>query len=65
VKAAAFVRLQEATLVKEPETVVRRVRLAEVCNRPIQSQNDLEAALEQIRDALQKLLDESAAIILE
>ena len=64
-KAAAFVRLQEATLVKEPETVVRRVRLAEVYNRPIQSQKDLEAVLEQIRDALQKLLDEGAAIILE
>ena len=64
-KATALARLQEATLVKEPETVVRRVRLAEVYNRPIQSQKDLEIMLEQIRDALQKLLDEGAAIILE
>ena len=52
-------------MVKEPDTVIRRVRIAEVFNRPIQSPTDLEAALAQLRDALQKLLDEGAAIILE
>jgi hypothetical protein len=64
-KAAALARLQEATMVKEPDTVIRRVRIAEVFNRPIQSPTDLEDALAQLRDALQKLLDEGAAIILE
>ncbi len=39
--------------------------LSEVFDRPIQSQDDLDAALEQLRDALQKLIDEGAAIILE
>ena len=64
-KATALARLQEATIVKEPDTVIRRVRIAEVFSRPIQSSTDLEAALDQLRDALQKLLDEGAAIILE
>ena len=44
---------------------VKRVRVAEVFDRPIQSQDDLDAALEQLRDALQKLFDEGSAIILE
>jgi hypothetical protein len=64
-KAVALARLQEATMVKEPDTVIRRVRIAEVFNRAIQSPTDLEDALAQLRDALQKLLDEGAAIILE
>jgi hypothetical protein len=64
-KAAALTRLQEATMVKKPDTVIRRVRIAEVFNRPIQSPKDLQDALDQLRDALQKFLDEGAAIILE
>jgi hypothetical protein len=64
-KAVALARLQEATMVKDPDTVIRRVRIAEVFNRPIQSPEDLQDALDQLRDALQKLLDEGAAIILE
>jgi hypothetical protein len=41
------------------------VRVAEIFNRPIQTQEDLEAAIEQLRDSLQKFLDEGAAILLE
>jgi hypothetical protein len=64
-KAAALAQLQEAVIEKTPETVIRRVRITEIFDRPIQSQEDLHAALEQLRDALQKFLDEGAAIILE
>ena len=64
-KAAALAQLQEAVIEKTPETVIRRVRITEIFARPIQSQEDLNAALDQLRDALQKLLDEGAAIILE
>jgi hypothetical protein len=64
-KAAALAQLQEAVIEKTPETVIRKVRITEIFARPIQSQEDLNAALDQLRDALQKLLDEGAAIILE
>ncbi len=39
--------------------------VADVFDRPIQSQEDLESALEKLRDTLQKLIDEGNAIILE
>ena len=64
-KASTVAKLQEITVKKSTNATVRRVRLAEVFNRPIQSQQDMESALEQLRDALQKLIDEGAAIILE
>jgi hypothetical protein len=44
---------------------VRRVRVSELFNRPIQSQDDLDSALQQLREALQKYIDEGASIILE
>ena len=44
---------------------VRRVRVTEIFNRPIQTQQDLDEAITQLRDALQKYIDEGAAIILE
>ena len=50
---------------KESDVVVRRVRMADVLNRPIRSQEDLKAALAQLEDVIQKLLDEGAAVILE
>jgi len=64
-RSAALAQLQEATVQKVTGATVQRVRVAEVFNRPIQSQEDLDAALEQLRDRLQKLIDEGAAIILE
>ena len=64
-KSSALGKLQEITVKKGTDATVKRVRVSEVFDRPIQSQDDLEAALEQLRDALQKLLDEGSAIILE
>ncbi len=64
-KAAALAKLQEMTVKKSTDATVQRVRVADVFDRPIQSQEDLEAALEQLRNTLQKLIDEGAAIILE
>ena len=53
------------TVKKGTDAEIKRVRVAEVFDRPIQTQADLDLALEQLRDALQKLIDEGAAIILE
>jgi hypothetical protein len=39
--------------------------MSEIFNRPIQTQEDLETAIGQLRDSLQKFIDEGAAIILE
>ena len=64
-KAAALAKLQEMTVKKSTNATVRRVRVADVFDRPIQSQDDLDAALEQVRNVLQKLIDEGNAIILE
>jgi hypothetical protein len=64
-QAAALARLQELAVKKSTAATVRRLRVADVFNRPIQSQEDLDMALRQLRDALQKLIDEGAAIILE
>lgn len=64
-KASALAQLQEMTVKKSTDKDVRRIRVAEVFDRPIQSQADLNIALEQLRDALQKLIDEGVAIILE
>lgn len=64
-KASVLAKLQEMTVKKGTDAEVKRVRVAEVFDRPIQTQEDLDAALEQLRDALQKLIDEGAAIILE
>jgi hypothetical protein len=60
-----LVKLQELSMGGEKKAPVRRVRVAEIFNRPIQTQQDLEAAIDQLRDSLQKLIDEGAAIILE
>ena len=64
-KASVLAKLQEMTVKKGTAAEVKRVRVAEVFDRPIQTQEDLDTALEQLRDALQKLIDEGAAIILE
>src|SRR5262249_54141037 len=64
-RASALVKLQEFAMGGEKKAPVRRVRVTEIFNRPIQSQQDLDAAIEQLRDSLQKFIDEGAAIILE
>ncbi|MBI3468946.1 MAG: BREX system P-loop protein BrxC [Planctomycetes bacterium] len=64
-RASALVKLQELSMGGEKKAPVRRIRVAEIFNRPIQTQQDLDAAIEQLRDSLQKFIDEGAAIILE
>ena len=64
-KASAIAKLQEMTVKKSTDVTVQRVRVADVFDRPIQSQDDLDHALEKLRDTLQKLIDEGKAIILE
>jgi hypothetical protein len=64
-RSAALFKLQELSMGGEKKTPVRRLRVGEVFNRPIRTQQDLDAALGQLRDLLQKLLDEGAAVILE
>jgi hypothetical protein len=64
-KASALTQLREMLVEKESDVVVRRVRMADVINRPIRSREDLRAALDQLEDVIQKLLDEGAAVILE
>jgi len=64
-KAQALAKLQEVAVKQSTDATVRRVRVADVFDRPVQSQDDLESALEQLRNTLQKLIDESLVIILE
>lgn len=64
-KASALTQLREMMAEKESDIVVRRVRMADVLNRPIRSREDLRAALDQLEDVIQKILDEGAAVILE
>jgi hypothetical protein len=64
-RSSALVQLHEQAMGGEKKTPVRRVRLVEIFNRPIQTQADLDAALNQLRDSLQKYLDEGMAVILE
>jgi hypothetical protein len=64
-KTSAVAKLQELAVKKSTDATVQRVRVADVFDRTIQSQEDLDKALEKLRDALQKLIDEGNAIILE
>jgi hypothetical protein len=64
-KASALTQLREMMVEKEADTIVRRVRMADVLNRPIRAREDLKAALDQLEGVIQKLLDEGAAVILE
>jgi hypothetical protein len=64
-KYSALVKLQELTMGGDQKAPVRRMRVAEFFNHPIQTQQDLDDALQQLKDSLQKFIDEGAAIILE
>ena len=67
-KSSVLVRLQELSLsssVSGRKAPVRKVRVAEFLNRPIQTTEELEQAMELLRDSLQKCIDEGAVIILE
>ena len=64
-KSSALVKLQELAFSGKEKAPIRRVRVSEVFNRPIQTQQDLEAAHPAASGRLQKFIDEGAAIILE
>ena len=64
-KSSVLVKLQELSMGSEQKAPVRKVRVSEFFNRPIQTQDELDQALVLIRDSLQKCIDEGAIIILE
>lgn len=64
-KSSVLVKLQELSIGSEKKSPVRKVRVSEFFNRPIQTQEELDKALDLIRDSLQKCIDEGAIIILE
>jgi hypothetical protein len=64
-KSSVLVKLQELSIGSEKKAPVRKVRVSEFFNRPIQTQEELDKALSLIRDSLQKYIDEGAIIILE
>jgi hypothetical protein len=64
-KSSVLVKLQELSIGGEKKAPVRKVRVSEFFNRPIQTQTELDKALDLIRDSLQKCIDEGAIIILE
>ena len=64
-KSSVSVKLQELSIASEKKAPVRMLRVSEFFNRPIQTQEDLDKALELIRNSLQKCIDEGAIIILE
>ena len=64
-RSSVLVKLQELSIGGEKKAPVRKVRVSEFFNRPIQTQEELDKALILIRDSLQKCIDEGAIIILE
>ena len=64
-KSSVLVRLQELSIGSEKQAPIRKVRVSEFFNRPIETQAELDKALDLIRDSLQKCIDEGAIIILE
>ena len=44
-RSSALVKLQELSMGGETKAPVRRIRMSEIFNRPIQTQEDLETAM--------------------
>ena len=64
-KSSVLVKLQELSLGSDKKAPIRKVRVSEFFNRPIETQAELDKALDLIRGSLQKCIDEGAIIILE
>ena len=58
---ASSTKLQELSIGSDKKAPIRKVRVSEFFNRPIETQAELEKALELIRDSLQKCIDEGDA----
>jgi hypothetical protein len=63
-KSSVLLKLQELSLSVEPKPV-RRLRISEFLNKPIRTQDELDATIEKLREALQRCIDEETVIILE
>ncbi|MAX38823.1 MULTISPECIES: BREX system P-loop protein BrxC [Gimesia] len=64
-KSSVLVKLQELSIGNDKKAPIRKVRVSGFFNRPIETQAELDKALDLIRDSLQKCIDEGAIIILE
>jgi hypothetical protein len=64
-RSSVMVKLQELSIGGEKKAPIRKVRVSEFFNRPIQTQEDLSKALRLLEDVLQKCIDEGAIVILE
>src|SRR5206468_8430721 len=64
-RSSVLVKLQEMSIGSGKKAPVRKIRVSEFFNRPIQTQQELHNALDLIRDSLQKCIDEGPIIILE
>jgi hypothetical protein len=63
-KASVLLKLQELSLSVEPKPV-RRLKIGQFFNKPIRTQEELDATIEKLRESLQKCIDEETVIILE
>lgn len=64
-KSSVLIRLQELSIRADEKAPIRRVRVSQFFNKPIQTQAELNNALKLLSDSLQKYIDEGAVIILE
>jgi hypothetical protein len=64
-KSSVLVKLQELSIGREKKAPVRKIKVSEFFSRPIQTQAELDQALNLMRDSLQKCIDEGAIVILE
>lgn len=62
--SSVLLKLQEWSLRAEPKPV-KRLKVGEFFNKPIRTQQELDAAIEKLRESLQKCIDEETVIILE
>ncbi|WAS06096.1 BREX system P-loop protein BrxC [Gloeomargaritales cyanobacterium VI4D9] len=64
-KSSVLVKLQELSIGREKKAPMRKIKVSEFFHRPIQTQAELDQALNLMRDTLQKYIDEGAIVILE
>ena len=64
-KSSVLVKLQELSIGEREEGTYPKGASVRVLQSPIQTQAELDKALDLIRDSLQKCIDEGAVIILE
>ena len=63
-KSSVLLKLQELSLSVEPKPI-KRLKISEFFNKPIRTQDELDATIGKLRESLQKCIDEETVIILE